>query len=220
MIDLLSKEDGLIKSAAQSYRLAIKARDLACRRGGRLVFSGIDISLASGEGLLLEGANGSGKTSLLRVLAGLVAREAGDIVVEGGNDEKTLGEQAHYVAHADALKPQLSVAENLRFWADYLGGGDVGAGLAAFGLAQIADLPAAFLSAGQKRKLALSRLVAVRRPVWLLDEPSVSLDKAARDRLSDLMGQHMAQGGIIIVATHLDLGVAFHKRLEMSGRRA
>lgn len=192
---------------------------LACERGGRMLFAGVSIALAAGEGLLVEGPNGSGKTTLIRAIAGLGRFARGAVRLDGGDGEATLAEQAHYIGHADAAKAQLSIAENLAFWADFLGGGDVARGLAAFALEPIADLPAQFLSAGQRRKLALARLALVARPVWLLDEPSVSLDAAARDTLAGLMRAHLAAGGILIAATHMDLGAPFARRLAL-GRAA
>ena len=149
-----------------------------CVRGGREVFSGLDFEAASGGALAVTGANGAGKTSLLRMIAGLLTIAGGSIVLEGGENELTLAEQAHYLGHRDALKPALSVMENLEFWRDFLGGevSDAGESLAAVGLDHAAELPAAYLSAGQRRRLSIARLLAVRRPIWLLDEPTSALD--------------------------------------------
>src|ERR1700721_4483213 len=144
-----------------------------CVRGGREVFSGLDFEASSGEALAVTGPNGSGKTSLLRLIAGLLAPADGSIVLEGGEDELTLAEQSHYLGHRDALKPALSVSENLRFWRDFLGGGaaDAGENLAIVELDHAARLPAAYLSAGQRRRLSIARLLTVRRPGWVLCEP-------------------------------------------------
>lgn len=188
---------------------------LSCERGGRTLFRDVALEVASGEGLLIEGPNGSGKTTLIRAVAGLGRFAAGTLVLEGGAAQTSIAEQALYVGHADAAKPQLTIAENLAFWADFLGGGDVAAGLAAFALDDIAHLPAQFLSAGQRRKLALSRLALVNRPLWLLDEPSVSLDKAAQARLADLMNGHVRAGGLLVASTHMDLGAAFARHLSL-----
>src|SRR3979490_729777 len=138
-------------------------------RGGREVFSRLDFETSSGEALAVTGPNGSGKTSLLRLIAGLLAQAGGRIGLEGGESDLTLPEQAHYLGHRDALKPALSVAENLWFWRDFLGGdvSDAGQSLAAVGLDHTAHLPAAYLSAGQRRRLSIARLLAVRRPVRL-----------------------------------------------------
>ena len=196
---------------------------LACERGGRELFREIAIHLDQSEGLLIEGPNGSGKTTLIRAIAGLGRFFAGRLTLEGGEAEASLGEQAHYVGHADAIKPQLTVAENLAFWARFLGGGpsggNVDAGLDAFGLHDIADLPAQFLSAGQQRKLALSRLTLVRRPIWLLDEPGTALDRAAQTELAGLMDAHVQGGGILLATTHMELGASFAQRLTL-GRSA
>jgi heme exporter protein A len=186
----------------------LSAHALECRRGGRVVFSGVDFSLAGGEVLAVTGPNGAGKSSLLRQLAGLLPLASGQLSFDGAGD-RTLGEQAHYLGHLDALKTQLSVAENLQFWIDYFGGGgSADAALQQVGLAALADLPAAFLSAGQRRRLSLARLVAITRPLWLLDEPASSLDEAAQQMLAALMRDHLSGGGLIVAATHAPLPVA------------
>jgi heme exporter protein A len=181
---------------------------LACVRGGREVFSGLDFAAQSGELVAVSGPNGAGKSSLLRMIAGLVPVAEGRLGLEGGEAELSLAEQAHYLGHLDAVKPSLSVAENLRFWTGYLGGGGIPASdaLLAVGLAELAELPAAYLSAGQRRRLSIARLLAAKRPVWLLDEPTSALDTAAQARLAGLMRGHLAEGGIIMAATHGPLG--------------
>jgi len=192
--------------------MRLSASDLACRRGGRDVFAGVSFSVASGEILTISGRNGAGKSSLLRMMVGLVRIAGGRLTLEGGDPELTIGEQAHYLGHQDALKPSLSVRENLRFWASFLGTGaadatDLGEPLAAVGLDRLADLPAAYLSAGQRRRLSIARLLAVKRPIWLLDEPTSTLDAAAQKRLAELMGAHLAADGLILAATHGALGL-------------
>jgi len=191
--------------------------DLTCRRGGREVFAGVNFSVAAGEALTVTGRNGAGKSSLLRLICGLLRIAHGRLVIEGGDDELNIGEQAHYLGHLDALKPSLSVAENLRFWAGYLGdgSGDLAAPLAAVGLDGLADLPAAYLSAGQKRRLSIARLIAVKRPLWLLDEPTSALDVAAQARLTELMRAHLAGGGLILAATHGALGLENAQELKL-----
>src|SRR5207237_8924265 len=141
------------------------------------VFSGLDFEASTGQALAVTGRNGSGKTSLLRLIAGLLTPAEGSIELEGGEAELTLAEQAHDLGHRDALKPALSVEENLIFWRDFFGGEafDLSESLAAVGLDHAAQLPAAYLSAGQRRRLSLARLLAVRRPIWLLDEPTSAL---------------------------------------------
>lgn len=180
---------------------------LACRRGDRTVFAGLDFELGEGEILVLRGDNGTGKTSLLRMIAGLIEPAAGRLRLEGGSPDLGIGQQCHFIAHQDALKPALTALENLTFWGDFLGSGNVAAALDAFHLTALANLQVGFLSAGQKRRLALSRLALVERPLWLLDEPTVGLDRASQDRLSALMTAHLDRGGLSIVATHVELGL-------------
>jgi heme exporter protein A len=182
---------------------------LRCVRGGREIFSRLDFEASAGEVLAVTGRNGSGKTSLLRLIAGLLAISGGSVTLEGGDAELTLPEQAHYLGHRDALKPALSVMENLGFWRDFLGGEafDPAESLAAVGLDHAGHLPAAYLSAGQRRRLSLARLIAIRRPVWLLDEPTAALDAAGQSLLSALMRDHLGRGGLVVAATHAPLGI-------------
>jgi len=184
--------------------LRLSGSDLGCIRGSRVVFSGINWELSSGGALALVGPNGSGKSSLLRLVAGLLRPSAGHIELRGGEAERTIAEQAHYLGHLDALKPSLTVAENLGFWTRYLGGrvSPPDEALAAVGLGGLADLPAAYLSAGQRRRLSLARVIATPRSIWLLDEPTSALDAAGQERLADLMREHLGTGGMILVATH------------------
>jgi heme exporter protein A len=208
--------------------MRLSGRGVRCVRGGREVFSGLDFAASSGEALAVTGPNGSGKTSLLRLVAGLLTIADGAIDLEGGERELTLPEQAHYLGHRDALKPALSVAENLAFWRDFLGGETFGAkacdaktcdvrkSLAAVGLDHAAHLPAAYLSAGQRRRLSIARLLAVRRQVWLLDEPASALDAAGQTMFAGLMSDHLARGGLIIAATHTPLGIAA-RELRLGG---
>jgi heme exporter protein A len=192
--------------------------DLACFRGGRQVFSGLSFTVGAGEALVVLGPNGVGKSSLLRLIAGLVARGGGTLTVEGGDAELTIGEQAHYLGHQDALKPSLTVDENLTFWSRYLGGGEATqAPLPAVGLDAIAHLPAAYLSAGQRRRLSIARLLAVRRPIWLLDEPTSALDTAAQSALAGFMEQHLAGGGLIVAAAHGPIGLKAPQELRLGG---
>jgi heme exporter protein A len=198
--------------------MRLSGRGLRCIRGGREVFSNLDFSAAAGEALAVTGPNGAGKTSLLRQIAGLLTIADGSIDLDGGDGELTIAEQAHYLGHRDALKPALSVMENLAFWRDFLGGeaSDAGQSLAAVGLDHAAHLPAVVLSAGQRRRLSIARLLTVRRPIWLLDEPTSALDAAGQTMFSALMQEHLARGGMIVAATHAPLGLPA-KELRMGG---
>jgi heme exporter protein A len=188
-------------------------------RGGRTLFADLSFSVAAGDVLILTGPNGTGKTTLLRTLAGLLPPDAGTVTLEGGDDERNVGEQAHLVGHANAIKAQLTVAENAAAWSAILGGiADIAPALAALDLAQLADIPAQFLSAGQKRRLGLARLLLAPRTLWLLDEPTVSLDMANTARIAGLIQSHAANGGMAIAATHLPLGLTGARELAMKGR--
>lgn len=194
---------------------------MTCVRGGRTVFSRLSFRIAAGEALVLLGRNGAGKSSLLRLIAGLLRPAAGTIVLNGSDAELSVGEQAHYLGHQDALKPSLSVRENLAFWASFLAGTKAGGAdavadaLAAVGLDDLAELPAGYLSAGQRRRLSLARLLAVPRPLWLLDEPTAALDAGAQARLAELMQDHLTAGGLILVATHGPLGLDAARELRL-----
>lgn len=190
--------------------MTFTGRNLTCVRGGRVVFDGLDFDVAEGAALLLRGPNGSGKSSLLRLAAGFLAPAEGSFGWGGGNlDRETHRTRIAYVGHLDAVKPAFSVAENLQFWIQLGGGGtNAAAGaLDAMGIGHLAELPAAFLSAGQRRRLNLARLAASTAPLWLLDEPTVSLDDAAVEALLQLVRRHLSGGGIAMIATHIDLAL-------------
>ena len=197
--------------------MQLKADNLACSRGGREVFAGLNFSLSGGEALVVTGRNGAGKSSLLRMIAGLVHVAGGRLALDGGEPDASIGEQSHYVGHQDSVKPSLTVGENLKFWAQYLGAGEgtIEAALQAVDLAPLADLPAAYLSAGQRRRLSIARLVAVPRPLWLLDEPTSALDMPSQNRLADLMRSHLAGGGMIVAAAHGPIGLERARELNM-----
>ena len=195
--------------------------NLTLERAERLVAEGLSARVTSGEVLLLTGANGSGKSSLLRALAGLMLPAAGRIAWDGIDIAKSA--DAHrarlaFVGHQDAVKPGLSTAENLRFWTS-MSGGDARAALGVFKLDHLADRPARFLSAGQKRRLALSRLALRPKALWLLDEPTNALDADSRASFQGLLKQHLERGGIAVIATHDELGVAAQRlALQVPGR--
>jgi heme exporter protein A len=195
--------------------ISLAAHDVSCQRGGRLLFEGLSFSLSPGEALLVTGPNGAGKTSLLRMIAGLLPLHGGRF--EAGGGDAPLPELCHYVGHLNGIKGSLSLAENVAFWAGFLGGGtgDLETVFQDFGLGSIETLPAGLLSAGQKRKLSLMRLFAAPRPIWLLDEPSVSLDRASVTVLGNAVAKHLTDGGIAVVASHTPLEVKFARELAL-----
>ena len=195
--------------------MQLTIQDLACVRGGRCVFEGVSFAVKARGGVALTGPNGAGKSSLLRVLAGFIAPATGVLRLEGGDDDTPLGAQCHYVGHLNGVKSAFTLAENLAFWAEYLGSGDVAHALQVFGLADLADIPAGLLSAGQARRLGLARLALAPRPVWLLDEPTVSLDEGSRKILANVIAKHLKGGGIALIATHMPLGLTLGQELKL-----
>ena len=199
------------------------ARGLTCERGGRTVFSGLDFTLPAGGALVLSGPNGSGKTSLLRLMAGLLAPARGAITWGGAaitEDAEAHNARLHYVGHQDAVKPMLSVTENLAFWAGLRAaapGFGVDAALRAFSISHLAEIPGRFLSAGQKRRVALGRLLAAPAPLWLLDEPATSLDAAAEAALMDAIGRHRDGGGRVVVCSHGEVPLEGAGALALDG---
>ena len=187
--------------------MRLRGSDLTCVRGGREVFRGLAFTVEAGEAL---------------VVAGLVRPQQGQLELEDGDPELSISEHVHYLGHQDALKPSLSVRENLGFWAALLGGGGEKSevALAAVGLAGLAPLPAIYLSAGQRRRLAVARLMAVERPIWLLDEPTSTLDAAAQTILADLMRAHLAGRGLILVASHGPIGLDGVKELRLGQQQS
>ncbi len=199
------------------------AEDLVIDRGGRRVIEELSFAVKAGEALVLTGANGIGKTTLLRTLAGFMQPFRGSIRLEGGDPELTVAEQTPAVGHTNAVKSSLTVAENASFWNAYLGSEDpspgrVEAALRHFGLEALAEFPAAYLSAGQKRRLGLSRLLVAQRSLWLLDEPTASLDSASSERLVAAVNAHTGAGGVAVIATHLPLALERARTLDLAQR--
>lgn len=192
--------------------MILSVRGLAVARGGVTVLEGIGFDLAAGQALVLRGPNGVGKTTLLRTLAGLQPAVAGEVSVAP--------EELAYGAHADGIKAVLTVAENLRFWAAVHGTAGIEAALAAMDLTGLRDRRAAHLSAGQKRRLGLARMLVTGRAVWLLDEPTVSLDVASVGLFAGVVRGHLAAGGAALIATHVDLGLGEAGVLDLGAYRA
>ncbi|MEM9975506.1 MAG: heme ABC exporter ATP-binding protein CcmA [Pseudomonadota bacterium] len=179
--------------------MELQVADLSVARGGVPVLEGVGFTLRGGEALILRGPNGSGKTTLLRTLAGLQPPLDGTISIPP--------EAAAYAGHADGIKPTLTVAENLRFWAAIYGTHGIDTALEAFDLVALHTRPAQNLSAGQKRRLGLARLAVTGRPLWMLDEPTVSLDTVSVARFGTALQAHLSAGGAALIATHIDLGI-------------
>ncbi len=204
--------------------MRLLAEGLSARRGEDLIFNDISFALDAGEALLVTGPNGSGKSTLLRVLAGLLTAETGRLKLEGGPPElQHPSELSHYLGHRNAMKRELTVAENLSFWKRFLGdsfggaGWEIGAAAEAVGLPGITHLPFGYLSAGQQRRMAMAKLLVAYRPIWILDEPTAALDAAADTLFAGLVNAHLQQGGIVVAATHQPLGLGRVKELRMTG---
>ena len=199
---------------------AVAAEGLACQRGGHIVVPPLSFEVRAGSALILRGPNGAGKTTLLRTIAGFLPPAAGRVRVSTPKGDASAEGHLHFIGHTNGIKPRLSVIENVSFWQRYYGGGGdpeaAEAALDAFDLLDLADYRAAHLSQGQARRLGLARLLAARRAIWLLDEPSVSLDAASTRRLETAIADHLASGGMAIISTHLDLSVGEAAILELS----
>jgi heme exporter protein A len=204
-------------------RAAFAGRDLACRRGERRVFRGLGFALPPGGALILVGPNGSGKSSLLRVMAGLTPHETGTLFWDGADISEDIAAhhgRLHFIGHADALKPVLSAEEMLGFWAGMRGGKpDLKAALEQFGLGAAAALPCRYLSAGQRRRVTLARLVATKAPLWLLDEPMTGLDSEASAQLLAAIAAHRRGGGCVVLSTHAPLDLADTQSLSLADFR-
>ncbi len=210
--------------AADAPPPGLRVEGLCVARGGRRVLEKVDFQLAGGAALVVTGRNGVGKSTLLRALAGLLPLVAGTIKLEGGAADADLPRLTHYLAHADGMKAALSVAENLDFWSSYLDSGEAAhsrsaaEALAAVGLSHALHAPFGALSAGQKRRVALARLLVAWRPLWLLDEPLTALDRGSREKFARIMQAHCDRGGLIVAATHEPLGLNDIAELALDAR--
>ncbi|CUH62406.1 Cytochrome c biogenesis ATP-binding export protein CcmA [Thalassovita gelatinovora] len=192
--------------------MELNVSDLSVSRGGIAVLEGLSFSILEGEALVLRGPNGSGKTTLLRTIAGLQPPLRGTIGLER--------EAMAYAGHSDGIKSVLTVRENLQFWADVFETGAIDPALQAFDLSALENRPAGGLSAGQKRRLGLARMVVSGRPVWVLDEPTVSLDLASVAMFAEAVRAHLAAGGLALLATHIDLGLSEARMLDVTPFKA
>ena len=199
--------------------MRLLAEKVCVDRGGRRIVEGVDFVLSDGEALILSGPNGAGKSTLLRAIAGLLPLAAGRLALDGDSEE--IAASLHYVGHAEGMKPALTVRQNLDFWSSFLSREGAAPALApqdalaAFGLAHVIDIPAGYLSAGQKRRIALARLLVAPRPIWLLDEPTTALDVRAQAALATVMARHRASGGIVLAATHSPVGLENAAELKL-----
>lgn len=195
------------------------AENLAAERSGEIIVSDITFELSQGDGLIITGPNGSGKSTLLRVVAGLLPPAAGAIRLEGADKAADVADASHYLGHKNAMKSALSVRENLTFWQEFAGEAHLNAdeALEMVGLEATADLPFGYLSTGQRRRISICKLLISYRPVWLLDEPTAGLDADSELGFADLMRAHMEDGGIVIAATHLPLGLDNCQQLKLGG---
>lgn len=212
----VSSEQGLRDSAME-----LIADNIACVRGGLGIFEGVSFTVGAGEAIVVMGPNGAGKTSLLRILAGFLTPQSGNVRLSP-SDGKTRPEMTAYLGHANGLKGALTVRENALFWCGLLDSDTARADdlLARFNLAGLTEMPVAYLSAGQQRRLALSRLLFASRPLWLLDEPAASLDDAGRVALEGEMTGHLSRGGMIVAASHGALGVPVTQTIELGALAA
>jgi heme exporter protein A len=198
--------------------MRLGAENLAGERGGETIFAGLSFEVSSGEALIVTGPNGSGKSTLLRIICGLLAPEAGKIELLEDRAALPVRAACHYLGHQNAMKPALSVRENLLFWQKFNGSVrfDIDEALEAVDLPGVEHLPFGYLSTGQKRRVSIAKLLTSYRPLWIVDEPTAGLDKASESRFAELMRDHMRDGGMVIAATHIPLGLEAVRTLDMA----
>ena len=198
--------------------MRLGAENLAGERGGETIFAGLSFEVLSGEALIVTGPNGSGKSTLLRILCGLLAPEAGKVELLEDRAALPVRAACHYLGHQNAMKPALSVRENLLFWQKFNGSArfDIDEALEAVDLPGVEHLPFGYLSTGQKRRVSIAKLLISYRPLWIVDEPTAGLDKASESRFAELMRDHMRDGGMVIAATHIPLGLEGVRTLDMA----
>jgi heme exporter protein A len=198
--------------------MRLGAENLAGERGGETIFAGLSFEVLSGEALIVTGPNGSGKSTLLRIICGLLAPEAGKVELSEDRAALPVRAACHYLGHQNAMKPALSVRENLLFWQKFNGSArfDIDEALEAVDLPGVEHLPFGYLSTGQKRRVSIAKLLISHRPLWIVDEPTAGLDKASESRFAELMRDHMRDGGMVIAATHIPLGLEGVRTLDMA----
>ncbi|MBC2884166.1 heme ABC exporter ATP-binding protein CcmA [Ochrobactrum sp. CM-21-5] len=198
--------------------MRLKAENLAGERGGETIFANLSLAVETGETLVVTGSNGSGKSTLLRIICGLLQPEAGRVELDDDSEVLPVRAACHYLGHQNAMKPALSVRENLSFWQKFNGATafDIDEALDAVDLPGVEYLPFGYLSTGQKRRVSIAKLLVSHRPLWIVDEPTAGLDKASEARFAELMRKHMQQGGMIVAATHIPLGLDGVKTLDMA----
>jgi heme exporter protein A len=198
--------------------MRLGAENLAGERGGETIFAGLSFEVSSGEALIVTGPNGSGKSTLLRIICGLLAPEAGKVELLEYRAALPVRAACHYLGHQNAMKPALSVRENLLFWQKFNGSArfDIDEALEAVDLPGVEHLPFGYLSTGQKRRVSIAKLLISHRPLWIVDEPTAGLDKASESRFAELMRDHMRDGGMVIAATHIPLGLEGVRTLDMA----
>ncbi|KXO79450.1 heme ABC exporter ATP-binding protein CcmA [Brucella anthropi] len=198
--------------------MRLEAENLAGERGGETIFAGLSFALSEGEALVVTGPNGSGKSTLLRIICGLLQPEAGKVELREDGTVLPVRAACHYLGHQNAMKPALSVRENLSFWQKFNGAAqsEIDEALEAVDLPGVEHLPFGYLSTGQKRRVSIAKLLVSHRPLWIVDEPTAGLDKASEARFAEIMRGHMREGGMIVAATHIPLGLEGVSALDMA----